>query len=109
VLRVWLIVMFAGAGGMFVGSLASTHVLGINQDASAIPAARDSKPVYASKQTREWLDQTIMRGRWVHPDAPGLRVEYVSVLPGKGRSAMSPGVAMAANAKRAPQNGRIQF
>lgn len=108
VLRVWLIVMFAGAGGMIVGSLASNHVLGINQDARAIPAARNIKPLYASKQAHEWLQKAITRDHWVDVDAQGLRMEYVSV-PGKSRSALSPGVAMAANAKRAPQNGRIQF
>ena len=93
---------------MFVGSLASTHVLGINQDAPASAPPRHVRPLYASKQAHEWLQKAITRDHWVDADAQGLRIEYVSV-PGKGRSALSPGVAMAANAKRAPQNGRIQF
>ena len=49
-LRVWLIVMFAGAGGIFVGSLASTQLLGINQDVPVAPQAQAAGPLYASKQ-----------------------------------------------------------
>jgi hypothetical protein len=99
--------MFAGACGMLVGSLASTHVLGIHQDAPAAPAAPDARPMYASKQAHEWLERNITRDHWVDPDTLSLRVEYVSV-PGKGR-APNRGVAMAVNGNRAPQNGRIQF
>jgi hypothetical protein len=40
VLRVWLIMMFAGAGGIFAGSLASTQLLGINQDAPVAPPSQ---------------------------------------------------------------------
>lgn len=97
---------------MIVGSLASTHVLGIHQDAPqdapTIPAALDTKPRYASKGAHEWLQKAITRDHWVGPDAQALRAEYVSV-PGKVRSARNQGVAMAINGTRAPQNGRIQF
>lgn len=109
VLRVWLIVMFAGAGGMVVGSLASTRLLALNHDASRPPvAAVSTGPYFASKRAHEWLEKSITRGFWVSPDAQASRVEYVS-LPGKVRDAMKHGVAMADNGKRAPQNGRIQF
>jgi hypothetical protein len=109
VLRVWLIIMFAGAGGMVVGSLASTKLLGLNQDAPGSPAvAGGTGPLFASRQAHEWLEKSITRSYWVSPDAQALRVEYVS-LPGKGRDAMKRGVAMADNGNRAPQSARIQF
>jgi hypothetical protein len=109
VLRVWLIVMFAGAGGMVVGSLASTRLLALDHDASIAPVAPASTgPYFASKRAHEWLEKSITRGHWVSSDAQADRVEFVSV-PGKGREAMKNGVAMADNGKRAPQNGRIQF
>lgn len=106
-LRVWLIVMFAGAGGIFVGSLASARLLGINQDAPAAPQTPVSGPLYASKQAHEWLEKSLTRGHWVNPAASGYRAEFVSV-PGKGRNGMKPSVAMA-NAARAPQRGRVQL
>jgi hypothetical protein len=109
VLRVWLIVMFAGAGGMVVGSLASTRLLAPDQDVSQAPAGPASTgPYFASKRAHEWLEKSITRGHWVSPDAQAARVELVS-LPGKARDAMQNGVAMADNGKRAPQNGRVQF
>ena len=107
-LRVWLIVMFAGAGGIFVGSLASTRLLGINQSAPVAPQSRPAGPFYASRQAHEWLEKSITRGHWVNPDATGYRPELVSV-PGKGRSAMKSSVAMAANGGRTPQRGRVQL
>jgi hypothetical protein len=107
VLRVWLIVMFAGASGIFVGSLASTRLLGINQDAPVAPHAQVTGPLYASKQAHEWLQKSITRGHWVNPAATGYRSEFVSV-PGKGHSGMKPSVAMA-NAARTPQRGRVQL
>lgn len=107
-LRVWLIVMFAGAGGIYVGSLASTQLLGINQAAPIEPQSRLVGPLFASKQAHEWLEKSITRGYWVNPAAPAFRPEFVS-LPGKGRDAMKPGVAMAANASRTPQRGRVQL
>ena len=109
VLRVWLIVMFAGAGGMVVGSLASTRLLALNHDASLSPVEQaGTGPYFASKRAHEWLEKSITRGHWVNPDAQADRIEFVS-LPGKGRDAMKNGVAMADNGKRAPQNSRIQF
>ncbi len=111
-LRVWLIVMFAGAGGIVVGSLASSKLLALNHDASLTPAApaapASTGPYFASKRAHEWLQKSITRGYWVSPDAQADRVEFVS-LPAKGRDAMKSGVAMADNGKRAPQNGRVQF
>jgi hypothetical protein len=107
VLRVWLIVMFAGAGGIVVGSLASTRLLGINQAVPAAPQSKVSGPLYASKQAHDWLQKSITRSHWVGPDAPVLRSDYVS-LPGK-RSAAKPNVAMAANGASAPQRGRVQL
>lgn len=106
-LRVWLIVMFAGASGIFVGSLASTRLLGINQAAPVEPQSRVTGPLYASKRAHEWLEKSITRGHWVNPAASGYRSEFVSV-PGKGHNAMKPSVAMA-NATRAPQRGRVQL
>jgi hypothetical protein len=103
-----LIVMIAGAGGMLVGSLASTHVLGIHQDVPTTPAQTGTGPLYASKQAHEWLEKTITRDHWIDPDARNPRAEYVSV-PGKGRGALNRGVAMAVNGNRASQNGRVQF
>lgn len=101
--------MFAGAGGIVVGSLASTKLLGINQDVPVSPAVSGSnRPLFASKQAHDWLERSIMSGQWVSPEAQALRVEYVS-LPGKGRDAMKRGVAIADNGKRAPQSARIQF
>ena len=101
--------MFAGAGGIVVGSLASTNLLGINQDVPVTPAeSRSTGPLFASKQAHEWLEKSLTSGRWVSPEAQALRAEYVS-LPGKGRDSMKRGVAMANNGKRAPQSGRIQF
>jgi hypothetical protein len=109
VLRVLLIMMFAGAGGIVVGSLASTQLLGINQDVPVSPAASGStRPLFASKQAHEWLERSLTSGRWVSPEAQALRAEYVS-LPGKARDSMKRGVAMADNGKRAPQSARIQF
>jgi hypothetical protein len=107
VLRVWLIVMFAGASGIFVGSLASTRLLGINQDAPVAPRSSFTGPLYASKQAHEWLEKSITRGHWVNPAASGYRSEFVSV-PGKGRNGMKSSVALA-NAARAPQRGRVQL
>lgn len=106
-LRVWLIVMFAGAGGIFVGSLASTQLLGINQDAPSAPQSPVAGPLYASKQAHEWVEKSITRGHWVNPAAPASRAEFVS-LPGKGRNGMKPSVAMA-NAARSSQRGRVQL
>ncbi len=106
-LRVWLIVMFAGAGGIFVGSLASTQLLGINHDAPVAPQAPVKGPLYASKQAHEWLEKSLTRGHWVSPAASGYRAEFVSV-PGKERNGMKSSVAMA-NAARAPQRGRVQL
>ena len=100
--------MFAGAGGIFVGSLASTQLLGINQDAPVQPPSQVTGPLFASKQAHDWLQKSITRGHWVNPDAAGFRNEFVSV-PGKGRSSMKAGVAMAANSERAPQRGRVQL
>jgi hypothetical protein len=108
VLRVWLIVMFAGAGGIVVGSLASTKLLGINQEASSAPVAVSAGPLFASKRAHEWLEKSITRGYWLSPEAQALRAEYVS-LPGKGRDAAKQGVAMADNGQRAPQTGRTQL
>jgi hypothetical protein len=108
VLRVWLIVMFAGASGIFVGSLASTRLLGINQAAPLEPEAHYSGPLFASKQAHEWLQKTITRGYWVNPAMDASRVDFVS-LQGKERNAMKPSVAMAANAGRAPQRSRVQL
>lgn len=107
-LRVWLIVMFAGAGGIFVGSLASTRLLGINQATPVEPEAQFAGPLYASRQAHDWLEKSITRGHWINPAAAGSRAEFVSVQ-GKERNAMKPGVAMAANAGRTPQRGRIQL
>ena len=106
-LRVWLIVMFAGASGIFVGSLASTRLLGINQDAPVAPQAPFTGPLYASRKAHEWLEKSITRGHWVNPAASGYRSEFVSV-PGKERNGLKPSVAMA-NAARAPQRGRVQL
>ena len=106
-LRVWLIVMFAGAGGIFVGSLASTQLLGINQDVPVAPQAQAAGPLYASKQAHEYVEKSITRGHWVNPVASNIRGEFVS-LPGKGHSGMKPSVAMA-NAARTPQRGRVQL
>jgi hypothetical protein len=104
--------MFAGAGGMVVGSLASTRLLALDHDASLAPAspaaAVGAGPYFASKRAHEWLEKSITRGHWVSPDAQVGRVEFVS-LPVKGRDAMKNGVAMADNGRRAPQNGRVQF
>jgi hypothetical protein len=99
--------MFAGASGIFVGSLASTRLLGINQDAPVAPQSQVSGPLYASKQAHDWLQKSITRGHWVNPAASGYRSEFVSV-PGKGHSGMKPSVAMA-NAARTPQRGRVQL
>ena len=107
-LRVWLIMMFAGAGGIFVGSLASTRLLGINQDAPVQPQSQVTGPLFASKQAHDWLQKSITRGHWANPASAGFRHEFVSV-PGKGRNAMKSGVAMAANSDRAPQRGRVQL
>ena len=107
-LRVWLIIMFAGAGGIFVGSLASTRLLGINQDAPIEPQSRLQGPLFASKQAHEWVEKSIMRGHWVNPAVPAFRAEFVS-LPGKGRHDMKSSVAMAVNAGRTPQRARIQL
>jgi hypothetical protein len=107
VLRVWLIVMFAGASGIFVGSVASTRLLGINQDSPVAPRTPVTGPLYASKQAHEWLQKSITRGHWVNPVASGYRSEYV-LVPGKERSGMKSSVAMA-NAARAPQRGRVQL
>lgn len=106
-LRVWLIMMFAGAGGIFAGSLASTQLLGINQDAPVAPPSQAAGPLYASKQAHEWLQKSITRGHWVSPDAPAFRAEFVSST-GKAHNPMKPSVAMA-NAARAPQRGRVQL
>lgn len=107
-LRVWLIVMFAGAGGIVVGSLASTQLLGINhQDAPVAPQATVTGPLYASKQAHEWLEKSLTRAHWVNPAASAYRTEFVSV-PGKGHNGLKPSVAMA-NAARAPQRGRVQL
>ena len=106
-LRVWLIVMFAGAGGIFVGSLASTRLLGINHEAPVAPRAPATGPLYASKQAHEWLEKSLTRGHWVNPATSGYRAEFVSV-PGKGRSGMKSSVAIA-NTARAPQRGRVQL
>jgi len=108
VLRVWLIVMFAGAGGIFVGSLASTQLLGINQDAPIEPQSRAAGPLFASQQAHEWLEKSITRGYWVNPAVPGFRSDFVS-LRGKERNSMKPSVAMAAGAGRTPQRGRVQL
>jgi hypothetical protein len=107
VLRVWLIVMFAGAGGIFVGSLASTHLLGINQDVPVAPQSPVAGPLYASKQAHEYMEKSITRGHWVNPVASNVRGEFVS-LPDKGRNGLKPSVAMA-NAARTPQRGRVQL
>jgi hypothetical protein len=108
VLRVWLIVMFAGAGGIFVGSLASTRLLGINQDAPIAPPSRAAGPLFASKQAHEWLEKSITRGYWVNPAVPGFRNDYVS-LRGKERNSMKPSVAMATSGGRTPPRGRVQL
>jgi hypothetical protein len=100
--------MFAGAGGIFVGSLASTRLLGINQDAPLQPRSQLTGPLYASKQAHEWLQKSITRGHWVNPAAAGPRSEFVSV-PGHERNTMKPGVAMAANSERSSQRGRVQL
>jgi len=107
VLRVWLIVMFAGAGGIFVGSLASARLLGINQDAPIAPQSATTGPLYASKQAHEWLEKSITRAHWINPAASNFRAEYVS-QPGKGHTGTKASVAMA-NAARAPQRGRVQL
>ena len=108
-LRVWLIVMFAGAGGIFVGSLASTQLLGINQPAAPIePESRLAGPLFASRQAHDWLEKSITRGHWVNPAAPAFRAEFVSVQ-GKGRHSSKSSVAMAVNASRTPQRGRVQL
>ena len=107
-LRVWLIVMMAGASGIFVGSVASTQLLGINQPARLESQSRAMGPLYASKQAHEWLQKSITRGHWVNPAVTGFRPEFVSV-PGKGRHATKSSVAMAVNADRAPQRGRDQL
>lgn len=106
-LRVWLIVMFAGAGGIFVGSLASTQLLGINQDAPIEQPMPIQGPLYASKQAHEWVEKSITRGHWVSPAATGFRADFVS-LPGKSHSGMKPSVAMA-NAARTTPRGRVQL
>src|SRR5690242_21774633 len=98
--------MFAGAGGIFVGSLASTRLLGINQDVPVAPRAATTGPLYASKQAHEWLEKSITRGHWVNPGAANFRAEYVS-QPGKAYNGTKASVAMA-NAARAPQRGRVQ-
>ena len=107
-LRVWLIVMFAGAGGIFVGSLASTQLLGINQDAPLEAPSRAAGPLFASKQAHEWLEKSITRGYWVSPAVPGFRSDFVS-LRGKERNSMKPSVAMANSSGRTPQRGRVQL
>ena len=107
-LRVWLIVMIAGASGIFVGSVASTRLLGINQPARLEPQPRATGPLYASQQAHEWLEKSLTRGHWINPAATGFRSEFVSI-PGKGRHATKSSVAMAANADRAPQRGRVQL
>ena len=107
-MRVWLIVMFAGAGGIFVGSLASTRLLGINQPVPVEPESRVAGPLFASRQAHEWLEKSITRGYWTHPAVAGMRAEFVT-LRGTERNAMKPGVAMAANAARTPPRGRIQL
>jgi hypothetical protein len=107
VLRVWLIVMLAGASGIFVGSLASTRLLGINHAAPVAPRSAVTGPLYASKQAHEWVQKSITRGHWVNPAVSAYRSEFVSV-PGKERNGMKSSVAMA-NAARAPQRGRVQL
>jgi hypothetical protein len=101
--------MFAGAGGIFVGSLASTRLLGINQPAAPLePESRLVGPLFASKQAHEWLEKSLTRGYWVNPAAPAFRAEYVS-LQDKGRHSNKSSVAMAVNASRTPQRGRVQL
>lgn len=106
-LRVWLIVMFAGASGIVLGSFATTRLLGINQAVPAAPQVRATGPLYASKQAHEWVEKAITRGHWMNPAATGFRSEFVSV-PGKGHGSMKSSVAMAASG-RTPQRGRVQL
>src|SRR5690349_5683066 len=100
--------MFAGAGGIVVGSLASTRLLGINQPAAVEPPVRATGPLYASKQAHEWVEKSITRGHWINPAAAGFRAEFVSV-PRKSHGTLKSSVAMAANGGRAPQRGRVQL
>jgi len=110
VLRVWLIVMFAGAGGIFVGSLATSRIVASAQHAPALVAshAPDTTRVDA-KQARNWLQSTVTRGRWMTYAAdPAFHNEYV-LRPGKGFDAMKPGVAMASNRGHRPTEARSQL
>jgi len=109
VLRVWLIMMFAGASGIVLGSFATTQLLGINDAAPVESPVRATGPLYASKQAHEWVEKSITRGHWVNPAATGFRSEFVS-LPGKAHGSMKSSVAMAAsNGGRTPQRGRVQL
>jgi hypothetical protein len=96
-LRVWLIVMFAGAGGIVVGSLATARIVGAAQDAPVLAASpAPATPRVAARQARDWLQSTVTRGRWMTFADPAFHTENV-LRPGKGYDAMKPGVAMAAN------------
>jgi hypothetical protein len=116
-LRVWLIVMFAGAGGIVVGSLATSRIVGAAADSPVAlvatpPPAISPAPRTAridAKQAHDWLQSTVTRGRWMTYADPAFHTEYV-LRPGKGYDALKPGVAMASTrGRRAASEGRAQL
>jgi hypothetical protein len=100
-LRVWLIVMFAGAGGIVVGSLLTSRIVGTAAQSPALVAAATSGTLEVdAKQAQDWLQSTVTRGRWMTYSDPAFHTEYV-LRPGNGyEAAMKPDVAMASNRGR---------
>ncbi|HET9862573.1 MAG TPA: hypothetical protein VFP37_03960 [Steroidobacteraceae bacterium] len=96
--------MFAGAGGIVVGSFATTRILGSVQERPAIATAQSAVHIDA-KQARDWLQSTLARGRWMSHADPAFQTAYV-LRPGQGYDAMKPGVAVASNRVGRPADDR---
>jgi hypothetical protein len=99
--------MFAGAGGIVVGSFATSRILDSVQPAPAVVASRAAATARIdAKQARDWLQSTVARNRWMSHADPVFQTEYV-LRPGHGLDSLKPGVAVASNrARRAPADGR---
>jgi len=102
VLRVGLIILCAGFGGMFLGSMATSRLLQPDQ----VELAANTAPVTKAKAIH-FAAKFELASPWMPEILPSARAEYVS-MPEHMRRMGKHGVAMARNAREGrPQ--RISF
>ena len=100
-LRVALILLCAGAGGIYLGSAATTRLLETNQVQVAAVAAPAHKPKLAHAAVKFQLESP-----WMPDMLPSARAEYVSLPPYMRHSGKR---AMTARNSREGRSERITF